>query len=170
VNWVVVDTSYLVELYRVPGMFSEEAHVAVVGKFQGHVAANGRLYVPVPVIFELANHIADIRDGTIRHRLAAQLRSAVETSLDRQSPWIIVPMEARNILWDLTDALLDLCGAFAGEYAVQGIGLTDAAIIDFCKILVEARRDRLPVPLVHIWTRDVALKAREPDREEQSFV
>jgi hypothetical protein len=170
VTWAIVDTSYLLELYRVPGNFEEAAHAIIVDRFSGHIASGGRLYVPVPVIFEFANHIADVSDGMIRRDLATRLRSAVQTSLDKQSPWIILPMKSEKILWDLTEALLDLCGSFAGEYASQGIGLTDAAIIDFAKAVASTRGNQFPRPAVHIWTRDNALKAREPDSEEHAFV
>jgi hypothetical protein len=170
VKWVVVDTSYLAELYRLPGMFEEVAHAAIVEKFRTHIEKSGRIYVPVSVIFEVANHIADISDGAVRRDLAIRLRGAVETSLETQAPWIIVPTVSREILWDLTEALLGLCVTFADEYAVQGIGLTDASIIDYAKTLMGTRGNRIPRPPIHIWTRDAALKAREPDSEDQAFV
>jgi hypothetical protein len=63
VTALVVDTSYLLELLKVPGRFDPAFSERVKQKFREAVAAGHRLYVPFPVIFELANHIALVRDG-----------------------------------------------------------------------------------------------------------
>lgn len=169
-KWVVLDTSYLLEMYRVPGKHDAIAHETILSRAAAHIAARGRIYVPVQVIFEFANHIAAVTDGAIRHELAQKLKSAVESSLSRKIPWIILPLKATEVLEELTNALLALCGVFAKEYAVQGIGLTDVTIVDAANHLATVAARYPPPAKIHIWTRDVALKAREPDTEPNAFV
>lgn len=168
-NWVVVDTSYLLELFRVPGDYEEEAHQRVSAKFAELIQSGGRLYVPVPVIFELANHVADVADGHVRYELARKLKKTVETSLEENSPWIILPTMSERILLDLVDTLT-LCNAFAEEFAVQSIGLTDISLISISKHVAEKAGRQVPRANVFIWTRDAALKAHEPNAEPDAFV
>jgi hypothetical protein len=169
-KWVVLDTSYLLEMYRVPGKYDSAAHEAILLKAAAHVSTGGRIYVPAQVIFEFANHIAAVTDGAARRALAHKLKSAVESSLRARTPWIIIPLRPIEVLEELTNALLALCGAFAEEYAVQGIGLTDVTIIDAANHLATVAARYPPPAKIHIWTRDGALKAREPNAEHDSFV
>src|SRR4051812_28077176 len=134
-KWVVVDTSYLLELFRVPGLHTQEAHEQVVQKFEQLIAQGGRIYVPVPVLFEFANHVAQVADGNARHDLANKLRAAVSSSVEKQSPWIIDPSMGERILLDLTDTL-GLCNQFAAEFAVQAVGLTDVSVITVARHIV----------------------------------
>jgi predicted nucleic acid-binding protein len=158
---LLVDTSYLLELLKVPDRFDPEFAQRVKARFSGAVKAGHRLYVPFPVVFEVANHIAGVRDGGSRKRLAELLAKTVRSSVEFANPWIITPA-SEDILYDLSE-LLRLCDVYAREMAVQSIGLSDTAIIE------EARRLKgkynQPEDRVHIWTRDQALKAHEPDAE-----
>jgi predicted nucleic acid-binding protein len=158
---LLIDTSYLVELFKVPGLFEPDFAERVKKRFSAAVHAGHRLYVPFPVVFEVANHIAGVRDGGARKKLADLLANTVRSCVESANPWIITPA-SEDILYDLSE-LLRLCDVYAREMAVQSIGLSDTAIID------EARRLKSkynqPGDRVHIWTRDQALKAHEPDAE-----
>lgn len=123
-----------------------------------------------PVLFEFANHIAQIVDGTLRHKLAGKLKSEVSSSLAQKSPWIIMPFRQNELIDEIMKALEELCGTFAAEYAAQGISLTDVAVIDAAQSLTATAAKHTPRATVHIWTRDNALKAREPDPEVDPFV
>jgi hypothetical protein len=72
-------------------------------------------------------------------------------------------MKAERVLWDLTASLLELSGSFAEQYAIQGIGLTDAAVIDYARKLKASDAGQTLGQKIHIWTRDKSLKAHEPD-------
>ena len=168
-RFVVVDTGYLLELFRVPGLHSAEGHQRVVEKFEQLIAHGGRIYVPVPVIFEFANHVAQVTNGHARLDLANKLGSSVKTSIEKQSPWIIIPSMGERILLDLTDTLA-LCNAFAAEFAVQAVGLTDISVITVARRIVAAANMQVPAAPVHIWTRDGLLKAHEPNAEPDAFV
>ncbi|PTL79728.1 hypothetical protein [Vitiosangium sp. GDMCC 1.1324] len=158
---LLVDTSYLLELFKVPDRFDPDFAERVKKRFGVAVKAGHRLYVPFPVVFEVANHIAGVRDGGSRKKLAELLANTVRSCVESANPWIITPA-SEDILYDLSE-LLRLCDVYAREMAVQSIGLSDTAIIE------EARRLKgkynQPDDRVHIWTRDQALKAHEPDTE-----
>jgi predicted nucleic acid-binding protein len=164
---LVVDTSYLVELFKVPKLFDPVFAERVKQRFGDAIKAGHRLYVPFPVVFEVANHIAGVPDGGSRKKLADLLANTVRSCVDSGNPWIITPASSEDILYDLSE-LLRLCDVYAREMAVQSIGLSDTAIIE------EARRLKgkynQPGDRVHIWTRDLGLKAHEPDAEPEPLL
>jgi predicted nucleic acid-binding protein len=157
---LVIDTSYLLELYKVPDYFDPAAHLEVKARFERTLGGNHRLYVPFPAVFEVANHIVDGRDGSARGVLAQKFVADVLKSYEQTVPFIITPHVDE-------ESLKTLLRVFSGEFAVQRIGLTDASII------AEARRLKSKHgsgARVHIWTKDVRLKAHEPDHEADAFV
>lgn len=149
---IVVDTSYWVELFKIPRHYSETKHLAIKKKFAWAIEQKATLYFPLPCVYELANHIAHIRDGTARRNLAEQLYQTVTNN-----PSILVtPACAVNELSVFIEHFKD-------EYVTQGIGLADAAVID------AARHLKNPNNQVHIWTLEATIKAREPDEESAPF-
>jgi hypothetical protein len=154
---LVIDTSYLLEVFQVPAHSSTKTGKSIKSKWQRAIGAGARFFVPLPVVFELANHIAGIRDGARRKALAQALNKAVKSSKDTASPWTIIPADKP------LEELSALCSAFEEDYAPQAIGLTDVCIIE------EAKRLRKKYPAsaykVHIWTTDLSLKSHEPDGE-----
>jgi len=166
----VVDTSYLLELYRVDGCSEEAAHTKVLHQFQENIVT-GQFFIPVAVLFELANHIADIHDPQRRRQLADKLRSDINKSISDQTPWVITHATDAQSLDDLLTALNDSATRFANEFALQKLGLTDTTVI------LEAERLRkkfistsIRKYQIHIWTRHIALKSHEPDTEASQFV
>jgi len=166
VTALVVDTSYLVELFKVPGKFSPDFAERVKERFGKAIQAGHRLYVPVAVIFEVANHIAHVRHSGDRKKLANLLADTVRSSVETGTPWTITPAP-EDVLANLTQ-LLRLCDKYAKELASQGIGLSDTALIDQAGRL-KAKYNQ-PGDRVHIWTTDGALKAHEPDPEPAPLV
>jgi len=160
---LVVDTSYLLELYRVPGKHEPAFSERVRERFRGAIDASHRLFVPFAVVFEVANHIARVRDWPSRRGLAEQLARVVRASVEEGTPWVMTPAN-EDILTALT-ALLALLDRYADEWVRHGIGLSDAAILELARRL-KAKYNQ-PGDRVHIWTRDQALKAREPDTEPE---
>jgi hypothetical protein len=157
----VVDTSYLLELFNVP-KFSDSSSVNKVReKFDIAMKAESRLYVPMPCIFELADHIADVQIGSKRFQLAGDLVSTVLDSIATSIPWNIVP--SRDL-----PTMKGIFTSYATEYVKQSIGLTDTTVIN------EANRLKKKYNTsdygVHIWTKDKRLKSFEPDRENNPFI
>jgi predicted nucleic acid-binding protein len=151
---IVVDTSYWVELFRIPKHYSETKYRAVKAKFTWAAEQNATLYWPLPCVYELANHIAHIKEGKHRFDLAGKLYHKI--SADHPS-LIITPACAINDLQVFLKHFVD-------EYVQQNIGLADAAVIE------EAKRLKKDHNQVHIWTLESTLKSHEPDSELAPFV
>jgi len=150
---IVVDTGYWVELFKIPRHYSEAKHLAIKKKFAWAISQKATLYFPLPCVYELANHIAHVRDGTARKNLAEQLYQTVTNN-----PSILVTPACA------VDELSKFIESFKKEYVTEGIGLADAAVIDAAWHL------KNPNNQVHIWTLETAIKAREPDTEPAPFV
>lgn len=158
---LVVDTSYWLEWYGVPD-FCDPVHMRQVrAKFAALKDVPGsRLFVPLPVVFEVANHIADSSGD--RHRLAEQFKEHVLRALGSSAG---VPFKVSPGVDPAS--LRELLAAFAGEFAAGKIGLSDTAIVYEARRLKEKYGAACPV---HIWTKDCRLKAQEPDPEPAPFV
>jgi hypothetical protein len=161
----VLDTSYLLEIYGVPGHYNDNSQKEIKTRLVKAIKAESRLYVPFPAIFELANHIAHVDDGARRNALARKLSEDIRLSLEYGVPWIVTPVPTLSVLLELS-GLLELVEEFESVYAAQGIGLSDIAVINLARSLEK----RACAYLVHIWTRDHVVKAREPVPEPDPFV
>jgi len=151
----VIDSSYLTELYRVPGFSSASFSRALRSKIAQEVDA--RFYVPVGCLYKLCDHIADVDDGNRRHQLARQVATDVRSSRDRGLPWLVSPSTG-------LDELAEFVRRFAFDPGHLAIGLTNSEVIEIARTLksrygIEGRYR------VHIWTRNQRLKAYEPDPE-----
>jgi len=157
----VIDTSYLVELFRIPG-FSQESAVKKVRKRYSIAIENAsRLYVPLPCIFELGDHIAKVDNGNSRRKAGKVFCDTITSSVERNIPWIITPSTEIELLPRFCEIFLENC-------VKQCIGLTDTFTIQ------EAHRLKKKYVSfgykVHIWTKDKSLKAHEPDFENDPFL
>ena len=94
----ILDTSWLLELYRVPGHFEQSRTSPVLTMTADLVNAGGELLVTVPVLFEVASHITHMHDGHRRRTLAGKLRDDIRGSLDRESPWTIITIGSDILL------------------------------------------------------------------------
>ena len=163
----VIDTSYLLELFKVPGKHANDASETIKQRFELAYESSARLYVTPPTLFELANHIANIPDGNIRREQAIFLSRAIRNSVNDGIPWVFSPSTENDVLLSLGE-FLELCDEFGDELTQQGFGLTDISVISQS---VKLKAKYLSMGMrVHIWTRDKTLKAREPDVEEDAFV
>ncbi len=158
----VIDTSYLLELFAVPGHSSQEARDEIRSRIAAAAKSGARLYVPVPSIYELANHISQVSDGNARRSLAEQVRDTVLSSLDQGAPWTIIPSQQ-------LDTFKNLIASFVDNHVIQGIGLSDSTLIDEARRLKNTTYRERGCP-VHIWTTDEALKAWEPDNEPDAYL
>ena len=130
----ILDTSWLLELYQVPGDSKQERHPHVVE--QAKRAAQGRMLVTVPVLFEVANHIVHVRNGDRRRKLIEQYRGDVVGSLKEEAPWTVIPTLRDSDILLRTQDLVDLAGRFAKTSSV-GYSLADISIIDLAQSLQE---------------------------------
>lgn len=123
----ILDTSWLLELYQVPGDSKKERHQEVLQ--QARVAAQGRILVTVPVLFEVANHIVHVRSGHHRHRLIEKYSDDLGTSLEDDTPWEVVRPKEDILLRtkDLIEMSRRLVGASGPAYSLADISIIDLA-------------------------------------------
>ena len=157
----IIDTSYLLEMFSVPGHSTNSSVIEIKKRLKNAIAQSSRLYVPLPCLFELANHIAHITDGRVRKRLAKKLYTTIKSSVEDRMPWNITPSNG-------LEELPYFFKIFAEEFVIQKIGLTDTTVIQETKRLKNKYKDARFV--VHIWTKEKTLKAYEPDCEENPFL
>ncbi len=160
VTTYVIDTSYLDELFAIPNYCTGDGSIEVRKRYRKAIEDAASLFVPLPCIFEIGNHIASILQGGLRTQAATKVGEAVRSAFASGVPFTITPA-------DLPVTIDEVFRAFTEELVVQGVGMTDAFVIR------EALRIRAATDNsfeVHIWTRDTALKAREPDNEADPFV
>ena len=146
----VLDTSWLLELYRVPGYFEESRTPEVLNETAGIVDAGLELFVTVPVLFEVASHITHVRDGNRRRALGKKLLQDIKNSFARGTPWTIVTV-GRDILLRSED-VIQLANRFL-ESSGPNYSFADISIIDLTAKL------RRPERTVRILTFDNQLKA-----------
>ena len=94
----ILDTSWLLELYRVPGHFDESRTLPVRNQTTELIDAGFRLFVTVPVLFEVASHITRVNSGQRRRELSKRLRDDIESAIDRESPWTIATVGSEILL------------------------------------------------------------------------
>lgn len=158
-----VDTSYLVELYAVPGFFDQAASDAIRARFVAAWSRGDRLFVPLGCILEFGNHVANVKNPSDRLKWSKRLHELVCESLDptaKQRPFTLVA--APHI-----DEVALLVADWHSKHVAAPRGLVDAAIAEKAR---NFKRERAVGAPVHIWTRDRRLKLVEPDPEPNPFV
>ena len=151
----VVDTSYLTEIYSVPGFSDERFTRAITERMAKETSA--RFHVPVGCLYRLCDHITDVPDGNLQRRLARRVADDVQSSVERARPWVVAPAKG---LPDLASSVR----TFADDVGRLRLNLTNSETADVA-IALKRRYGGQPGYFVHIWTRNQALKAYEPDAE-----
>ena len=125
----ILDTSWLLELYRVPRYFDESRTTHVLTETARLIDAKSELFVTVPVLFEVASHITHVRNGDRRRILAERLRDQIASSIARDRPWTIAAV-GQGILFRSQDVIrlaerfLESSGP---NYSFAGISTIDLA-------------------------------------------
>lgn len=168
----VVDTGYLTELYQVGDRCDPQAGREVKRRFVEAVERGDEFYVPVPVLFELGNHIANMKTGGGQRREKAErFRADVKSSCEQREPWVVTAFASESSVQAFSEVLVSYCTEFAQEFAPARVGLTDVAVVHEAKRLkAKFAGNGQKTYAVHIWTRDAKVKAWEPDREVSPFV
>ena len=156
----VIDTSYLLELYKVPGFSTPSSYTKIKDKFKSAIENAFQLHVPFPCILEFGNHIADVKNGKARKTLGEQFSKAIKSSIEESSPWIISPLDER--------LFVQKCELFSNVFLPHRLSLTDTFVIQEAKRLKDKYKSFKYS--VHIWTKDENMKAREPDNEPDAFL
>lgn len=146
----ILDTSWLLELYRVPGHSKACRTSYVRNKTGDFVGSGGELVVTVPVLLEVASHITHVDNGRHRRTLAQRLHDDISSSIDRESPWTIASVGS-DILLRSRD-VVQLAEKFL-ESSGPSYSFADIPVID---LATELRR---PGKVVKILAFDEQLEA-----------
>ena len=128
----ILDTSWLLELYRVPGYCKGSRFPRVQRETRDVIAGRGELLVTVPVLFEVANHVTHVRDGSRRRRLNERFRDDVRQSIDGFGPWTIITT-GKDVLLRSED-LIRLADRFL-QVSGENYFFADISIIDLAATL-----------------------------------
>ena len=109
ISVLIIDTSYLLELFSVPGHSNVQSNIEIKKRFENATKNNSRLYVPLPCIYEFSNHIAHVDDGNRRKELADKEYDTIKSSVQDGRPWIITPSTG-------LEKLPQIFQIFASEY------------------------------------------------------
>ena len=157
----VIDTSYLIELFGCGRDSNAVASQTVRERFKSANKNGGRFFVPLPCLFELGNHIADVGHDGQRAQLAKNLVETVRDSLASNKPWTITPTGPPE---SILPALMERFGTLAAK---QQIGLVDTFTL--CEALRLKKSHEAYKARIHIWTNDRSLKGQEPDPEQNPY-
>ncbi|TGO02016.1 hypothetical protein PN36_31920 [Candidatus Thiomargarita nelsonii] len=163
----VIDTSYLLELFGVPGCSEKNAIREIRKRYEKAIKDKAMLFVPSPCIFELGNHIADVRDETRRKELANLLVQTIKACVEKSTPWTITPPAI------VIEDFPQLLEYFANKSVVQCQGRKCIGLVDTSTVIQAQRLKDERKSLgykVHIWTKDKRLKENEPDLEDNPFL
>ena len=139
----IVDTSVLVELLDVPGKASR--HETTLTEFEQRNAAGEQFLVPVAVLFETGNHIAQVSEGAARRSRAQAFVKLVRSALDGGGPFVATPLPSPQVVLGWLDRFPDR--------AVQGVSLADESIV----ALWESQQALNRMRRVYVWSFDAHL-------------
>ena len=107
--------------------------------------------LPLPVLFETGNHVAQIPDGRLRREWADRFVTFAKQALLGETPFVPTPFPAMQ---DVASWLEDFA-----DHAMRQVGLVDRSLID----LFERQRALLKgTRHVYIWALDQALIGARP--------
>ena len=107
----LMDTSFMLELERIPGHSKEERQPEVDKMMSDIADSSGIVIVTAPVLLEYARRLAHMRDNRLRRDKANNLLSNILSSLDGSGPWTI-PNERGYLL--KADKIIALAKRFVG--------------------------------------------------------
>ena len=148
---ILVDTSVLCELLKVPNRFSDSTeHEETLKRY---AAEGATLLLPMATLIETGNHIAQNGDDKQRRRIAESFAGLVLSALTEQAkPFTTASFPDEQTLRRWLDIFPD--HASRSERKRKGIGLGDVSILDEYHKQCE-RNPRRPI---RIWSLDHALR------------
>jgi hypothetical protein len=158
----LIDTSYLIELFACGRKSDFKASKLVRERFRLANKSGGRFFVPLPCLFELGNHIADVKDDKLRSQLVAILFETVQNSLLGNNPWTITPTGTPASVFHT------LVNTFKFQTTRNKVRLVDSFTLAEAHRLKESFKSFKI--RIHIWTNNRILKRQEPDREPVPYL
>ena len=141
---LILDTSILLNVLDVPG-FNQDRET-VLQEFEDYINEKAIFLVPLGVILETGNHIAQLANGNRRRKFAKKFQVETRKALEGELPWTPVPLPDTNQLGSWLDE-------FPGS-AKGGVGLVDLSIIKAWEVACRKH----PLSRVCIWSLDKHLQ------------
>lgn len=141
----IVDTTIFCNVLGIPGR--NQDRLTVIGEFETLININATLLLPMPVIFETGNFVAQIADGRVRRDYGEKFCRQVQLAAEGSAPWTPTPFPEK-------EEVLGYLSAFP-EMAMRGVGIVDLSIIK----LWERMRALGNGSTVYIWSLDQHLSA-----------
>ena len=141
----IVDTSVLCNILRVPT--KDQHHPRAVVEFREALEREETLLLPVAVIYETGNHIAQNGDGRVRHNIANAFVRLVQQAFTGETPFTLTPLQD-------ADEMLGWIAEFPAS-AATGMGFGDLSIVKIFDQQCELNHGRRVV----IWSYDKHLQS-----------
>lgn len=136
----IIDTSVFCNILKVPG--KHQNHARAMTELAGYFDAGYTLLLPLAVIFETGNHIAQKGSGGERRKVAEAFVQQVRAAVAGTSPWIATPMAT-------PEELASWLSGFPDD-AMRGTGLADLSIVN----VWDHQRELHPSRRIFIWSYD----------------
>ena len=144
---VIVDTTVFLNFLNVPGHNDRKNDIDE--KFRALLSAKARFVLPLAVVFQTGDHIADLPKGDRRWHWPIALRDQVRKALAKEAPWALAPLPN-------SDRIEEWLGAFP-EFSRNGKGY-GMSLLSIVRIW-EVERKIHPGRRVRIWSLNSRLDA-----------
>lgn len=114
----IVDTSVLCNLLRVPT--KDQDATRATAEYREAIEAEDVILLPIPVIYETGNHIAQNGDGGMRRRIGSAFVDLVRKAFTGELPFTPTPLQNADDLLQWLDEFPDS--------GMRGMGFGDLAI------------------------------------------
>lgn len=143
---VIVDTTVMLNFLNVPNHNDEKD--LVDKQFEELVDRGTRFVLPLSVVFQTGDHIADLPDRNNRFRYASALRDQVRRVVNKESPWhfLQTPGSEQEVeIW------LNRFPNFTRNGAVRGGTGYGLSVLSIVKTWETARK-RIPGRRIRVWS------------------
>lgn len=165
---ILLDACFLIEFLAIPVDSDPDKHAKAVELISESIERGYDLFCTVGVLYEVANHIVDIKSNDIQRAIAIKFQSMVLSAWGEGMPFSIVPGPAKTDLLTEFAELPDLCKRYATSLR-QRLSLVDCAVVDVAHALKASYQSRARQWPAHIWTMHAQLKALAPDSHEHEY-
>ena len=140
----IVDTSILYNVLDIPRKNGERSQV--MKEFKQFLEEETTLLLPMAVVYETGNHIAQISNGGNRRRFAEFFVEQVKKAITGEAPWQVMQLPT-------TEEVGEWLSGFP-DSAMGGAGMGDLSIIKEW----EKFKGKIPNRRVFIWSLDSDLQ------------
>ncbi|MGM9572615.1 MAG: hypothetical protein ACI3ZR_10405 [bacterium] len=142
---IFIDTSIMANILDIP--FMNEERSKVMEKLQDMINNSNKytLILPLATIIETGNHIAHIKDGTIRREKAYKMAELLQKTANNEAPWEWYGRELED------KDLMDIAQKFPNTAMTMKMGIGDLSII---KAYEKYKKNTNSYIKVMIWSLD----------------